>query len=193
MQTGPGWFGHVRRTALNRIPDMGADSKKRDDLIGSIMDGRLIDWRGLKADSSRDGDEQSMAALEELARIAEFHRRLQSADHLDGPGTVAMAPYPPAHGLQPRVVRLQPAAPNPFAQRTVIAFDLTAAGPVRLAIHDEAGQHLKTLADESLPAGSHERIWDRTDASGRTVAAGTYFVRINAETSEAKGKLTVLP
>src|SRR5512134_3459845 len=109
---------------------MGADSKERDDLIGSIMDGRLIDWRGLKADSSRDGDEQSMAALEELARIAEFHRRLQSADHLPGPGTVAMAPDPAAYRPEPRVVRLQPAAPNPFAQRTVIAFDLTTAGPV---------------------------------------------------------------
>ncbi len=83
--------------------------------------------------------------------------------------------------------------PNPFAHRTVIAFDLPAAGLVRLAVYDQAGKHVKTLTDESLSAGPHARIWDRTDANGGSVEAGIYVMRLTAETMVAEEKLVVLP
>lgn len=76
---------------------------------------------------------------------------------------------------------LHAAVPNPFNPQTTIAFDLPASGEVRLAVYDVAGRLVRRLVDgEVRSAGRHEEIWDGRDAGGRTVAAGTYFYRLEA-------------
>jgi len=170
------------------------DPNQVDDLIGSIMDGKAVDWQGMKPGPGLgDGEEQSMAALEELARIAEFHRRLQHPD-LSAPGAALPPASPVAPGApRPMAFRLHAATPNPFAVRTLIAFDLPTSSPVRLAIHGESGEHVKTLVDEPLMRGPHVRVWNRTDENGKPVSPGVYVVRLMAETRAAEEKLTVLP
>lgn len=106
--------------------------------------------------------------------------------------TTGIAPEDDPAAALPLAFRLHAAAPNPFVHRTSVAFDLPAARAVRLLVYDVSGRLVRTLADESLPAGSHERVWDRTDATGRPVAAGIYFVRLDAETMEAREKIVVL-
>ena len=68
--------------------------------------------------------------------------------------------------------------PNPFNPRTTIRFELPEAGVARVAVHDVAGRLVRLLVDESLPAGSHEALWDGRDASGREVGSGTYLARL---------------
>jgi len=73
---------------------------------------------------------------------------------------------------------LHPAVPNPFNPQTRLVFDLTAAGPVRLAVHDLRGRLVRVLVNERLPAGHHEVVWDGRTTAGRVAASGTYVVRL---------------
>lgn len=73
---------------------------------------------------------------------------------------------------------LEASRPNPFRASTEIAFSLREESPVRLLIHDVAGRCVRTLVEDRLPAGRHERLWDGRDESGREVASGIYYSRL---------------
>lgn len=92
----------------------------------------------------------------------------------------------------PMVVRLHRNAPNPFNPRTTIRFDIPAAGPVRLVVYDVAGRLIRVLADADLPPGTHESVWDGSDAAGRAMASGTYFVRLVAGGKVAVGGMRLV-
>lgn len=68
---------------------------------------------------------------------------------------------------------LHPAAPNPFAEATSLAFTLPRAGHVALRLFDVGGRLVATLVDTDLAAGLH-RV--RVDAA--PLAAGAYFARL---------------
>ncbi len=76
--------------------------------------------------------------------------------------------------------RLLPSQPNPFNPRTVIPFELPAAGAARLAVFDVAGRLVRILLEGNLPAGHREAAWDGRDAAGREVGSGTYLARLEA-------------
>ncbi len=67
--------------------------------------------------------------------------------------------------------------PNPFTTVAHVSVQLDRAAPVRVAVYDALGRNVRTLHDGVLPAGIQRVTWDGNDASGRRVAAGTYFVR----------------
>lgn len=92
----------------------------------------------------------------------------------------------------PLAFRLYPASPNPLAERTVVAFDLPAQSLVRAALYDVSGRLVRILADESLPAGKHQRIWDRRDHSGQPVPSGIYFLRLDAGANQSHQKIVVV-
>jgi alpha-amylase len=71
-----------------------------------------------------------------------------------------------------------PARPNPFNPRTTLAFDLPSRQQVKLAVYDAAGRHLTDLVDDVLEPGRHQRTWTGVDSSGRELASGVYFVRL---------------
>ncbi len=82
--------------------------------------------------------------------------------------------------------------PNPFGPATTLSYTLAEPGHVKLAVHDLAGRLVATLVDAERPAGSFEAVWDRTDESGRSVAAGVYFAKLTrGDVSEAR-KLVVV-
>jgi len=91
-----------------------------------------------------------------------------------GPGDGA-----PSTGSAPRVA-LGPSAPNPSASGSTIAFALPAAGRAQLAIYSPDGRRVATLIDAALAGGPHQAHWDGRDASGRAVASGVYFYRLDA-------------
>jgi flagellar hook assembly protein FlgD len=80
----------------------------------------------------------------------------------------------------PGACRLVAAWPNPFNPATTLAFELDAAGPVRLTIHDVAGRRVRKLVDGARTAGRHDVRWDGRDDAGQTVAAGVYLARVVA-------------
>ena len=82
-------------------------------------------------------------------------------------------------GLPPAPALMQN-YPNPFNSSTTIPFALPANGDVRLEIFDILGQRIRTLVAQEMPAGLHHVSWDGTDASGRHVAGGLFFFRLEA-------------
>ncbi len=80
----------------------------------------------------------------------------------------------------PATLRLARPAPNPFNPRTTLAFTLPAASRATLVVYALDGRRVRTLVAGWLAAGTHVAVWDGGDASGRTVASGTYVVRLAA-------------
>ncbi len=80
----------------------------------------------------------------------------------------------------PSSFRLEQNYPNPFNPTTNITFELgaSAAGHVSLAVFNLLGQHVATLVDGSLSAGTHTYRWDGRHDSGRSAASGLYLYRL---------------
>ena len=70
--------------------------------------------------------------------------------------------------------------PNPFNSTTAISYQLSAVRLHRtsLKIYNTLGQEVKTLVNEEQPAGNYQVLWDGRDSSGKQVASGVYFCRL---------------
>lgn len=83
-----------------------------------------------------------------------------------------------ASGTPGRGAWLGAPAPNPARDGFTIAWSLPVESEVTLAVYDLAGRRLATLASGRAAAGAHTARWNWTDASGRSLAAGHYVVRL---------------
>jgi Zn-dependent metalloprotease len=90
------------------------------------------------------------------------------------------------------VTGLQQNAPNPFGPATDIRFRLATPGTVTLAIYDASGRRVADLANGTMTAGDHHILWNGTDASGRPVAAGTYFCRLIADGKDYSARMVLI-
>jgi hypothetical protein len=68
--------------------------------------------------------------------------------------------------------------PNPFNPETSLRFSLPQTGQVTVKVYNSLGQLVKVLADRIMSAGEQQLSWNGTDDSGRSVASGVYFYRI---------------
>ena len=68
--------------------------------------------------------------------------------------------------------------PNPFNPVTKIQFVLERDAQISLRVFDVQGRAVRTLVNGYVAAGSRVVGWDGTDDSGRSLASGTYFVRL---------------
>ncbi len=84
-------------------------------------------------------------------------------------------PVPGAPGL-----RLGPVSPSPSRGTASVSFDLPRPGRARLDVFDVRGRRVRGLVDGVHAAGTHLARWDGRDAAGAPVAAGVYFLRIEA-------------
>ena len=83
--------------------------------------------------------------------------------------------------------------PNPFNPRTTIAFLLPQRAAVDLRVFDVTGRLITVLIDGTVyDRGCHEAIWQGGDSSGRRVAAGTYFYRLQAGDHVETKRMTLL-
>jgi subtilisin-like proprotein convertase family protein len=71
---------------------------------------------------------------------------------------------------------LEPIRPNPFSQEAIVGFRIAAPGHTRLTVYNQLGQLVEVLADEDLPEGIHERMWNPG-----SLAPGTYIIRLESE------------
>jgi hypothetical protein len=96
----------------------------------------------------------------------------------------------------PDFFQLRAPHPNPFADMTQIAYQLTQRATVQVEIFNLVGQRIKTLVKATQPAGEHAVAWRGDDERGLPVAAGVYVVRVkvNAGNEEflASRKISVL-
>ena len=80
--------------------------------------------------------------------------------------------------------------PNPFNDRTRLIIGLSNPQTVNLAVFNIRGQLVKELiANENLSADYHHVIWDATDASGKKVSTGSYYVRLKSDSAERMIKI----
>lgn len=88
---------------------------------------------------------------------------------------------------------LLPSYPNPFNSSTKVSVrsDIM-VDRVEVSIVNLAGQRVKRLYSGSLSVGVHYFNWNGSDASGRAVASGVYFVIVSSENVSLKQKLLLV-
>lgn len=77
--------------------------------------------------------------------------------------------------------------PNPFNPTTNIEFALPESGPVKLEVYNVLGQHVATLIDREMSAGTHQVEFD-----GSSQSSGIFFYRlIHSQGTETKKMIMV--
>ena len=66
---------------------------------------------------------------------------------------------------------------------------LGSSAPVKVSVYDVTGRRVAALVDAVQRAGIYTPTWDGTNAEGTRVAAGTYFIRIEARGESAEQKV----
>jgi FlgD Ig-like domain len=96
--------------------------------------------------------------------------------------------------ILPKAFALSQNYPNPFNPSTTIAFDIPAdkETQVRLNVYNIRGQLVRTLVNETMDEGSYKIEWNGKDNSGRFVASGVYFYRIQADEFSKTRKMVIL-
>ena len=82
--------------------------------------------------------------------------------------------------------------PNPFNPSTTIRFALAAAGRASLRVYDARGSLVRTLFDETRPAGPGNAMWDGRNDAGQSVASGVYLYRLSAGGDNRARKMVLL-
>jgi flagellar hook assembly protein FlgD len=65
--------------------------------------------------------------------------------------------------------------PNPFNLSTTSHYSIQRPDFVHIAIYDELGRLIRTLANEQKPASEFNAIWDGKNEQGKPVSSGMYF------------------
>ncbi|MDP2806813.1 MAG: FlgD immunoglobulin-like domain containing protein, partial [bacterium] len=89
-------------------------------------------------------------------------------------------------------VRLFQNAPNPFAQLTIISYQLAKSGLVNLKVYNIAGQTVKTLVNGVQSGGSYDIKWDGRDDNGLKVSNGVYVYKLEAGGIKGTKKMLLL-
>jgi hypothetical protein len=76
--------------------------------------------------------------------------------------------------------RLEANIPNPFNPSTTIRYEVAESGPASIRVYDVSGKLVRTLVNRSHDVGPYETRWDGRDDSGRRVASGVYFYRLES-------------
>jgi len=91
------------------------------------------------------------------------------------------------HKKIPGEFRLHQNYPNPFNPSTTITYSLSKAAHVSLKVYNLLGREIATLADQTMPAGTHQVIWNADGA-----AAGLYFYKMSAGSHSELKKMLLL-
>jgi subtilisin family serine protease len=83
-------------------------------------------------------------------------------------------------GNIPEAFALTGVVPNPFNPQTTIHFTLPRTQTASLRLYDVQGRLVRDLVNGVKQAGPNQVNWDGRDSSGRSVASGTYFARLES-------------
>jgi hypothetical protein len=81
--------------------------------------------------------------------------------------------------------------PNPFNPSTEIRYSIPTSGPVSLRVYDMMGREVETLVDRTMEAGSYVVSFN-AERSGRAMASGVYFLRLDAGAHTAIRKMLLV-
>ena len=92
---------------------------------------------------------------------------------------------------EPGLLHVLDVAPNPFNPSTTISYSLDAPGHTTLAVFDVSGCLVKILVDETMNAGLNSATWNGLDQTGKRVASGTYFLRLETHQGVSTRKVVL--
>ncbi|KAA3620407.1 MAG: T9SS C-terminal target domain-containing protein [Calditrichaeota bacterium] len=92
----------------------------------------------------------------------------------------------------PAVFGLEQNYPNPFNPETTVKFTLAQSDDAVVQIFNVLGQHVRTLVDEKLDAGTHTMQWNGADNFGNKVASGIYLMRLTSSEQSATIRMILL-
>jgi len=102
----------------------------------------------------------------------------------------------PVSAAAPEVVAdryvLHPNYPNPFNPETNIRFEIPANAinsSVKLTVYNNLGMEVRTLINGSVEPGIHSLAWDGRNDSGKLMASGVYFLRLETGTFNQTRKM----
>jgi hypothetical protein len=101
-------------------------------------------------------------------------------------------PSRPSGSTLPTRFALRQNQPNPFANTTLIRFDLPVASNVRLEVFDAQGRRIQTVANGAFPAGYHAVRWEPSRSAAGRLGPGVYFYRIQAGTFRDRRKMVLV-
>jgi hypothetical protein len=131
------------------------------------------------------------------------HGTIAFSDNPNGAGTYAIALGPSTAVSESEATVISRTIeiknyPNPFPARAIsdnpstkIIFSLPKAGKATLAIYNTAGQLVRTLISDTLAGGTHQIIWNATNADGAPVASGVYLCRLEFDGFVSQLKLVL--
>jgi hypothetical protein len=89
-------------------------------------------------------------------------------------------------------LRFVSARPNPFRRSATVRFDLDAPRDVRIDVYDVSGRHVRSIRAGMLESRSYAVSWDGRDDAGRSVAGGTYFVRLSTGIDQLTRRIVLI-
>lgn len=82
----------------------------------------------------------------------------------------------------PEYYSLKQNYPNPFNSSTIISYQLSVSGCVKLLVYDMLGREITTLVNETLQPGTYEVKFDvRSGGFSTELASGIYYYRMETE------------
>jgi hypothetical protein len=82
--------------------------------------------------------------------------------------------------------------PSPMKNAGIISYQLPNAQNVSLRVYDVSGKLVRTLIDQNIEAGTHSVVWDSRDNTGKQVASGIYFYRLQGQDQSVTKKMIVV-
>jgi hypothetical protein len=92
----------------------------------------------------------------------------------------------------PSVINLSQNYPNPFNPSTVIDYQLSVAGNVKLSVYDLLGQEIKTLVDSYQSAGGHSIFWNVMNDNNIHVNSGVFFYSLTSNKQSIRKKMILM-
>lgn len=97
-----------------------------------------------------------------------------------GPITLAYSTNSTTPPVIPAVTTLKAVYPNPFNPNAVIPYTLAESRDVTIHIYNTRGQIIRSFHQGTQPANSYQIAWDGTDANGKALGTGVYYIRMLA-------------
>jgi parallel beta-helix repeat protein len=92
----------------------------------------------------------------------------------------------------PEGIALSPNRPNPFNAKTVIAYQLSEPGNVRLGVYDLLGREVVVLVDAVSDPGYFSTVWHGKDENGKEAASGVYFCILATQRERSVSKMVMV-
>ncbi|MBT3962374.1 MAG: family 16 glycosylhydrolase [Candidatus Marinimicrobia bacterium] len=84
------------------------------------------------------------------------------------------------------------AYPNPFNSNVVLPISLQKPGEIHFSIYDIRGHLINSSVNRFLDRGKKNIHWNGTDQDGKSVSAGTYFLRVSNKDASITKKILYL-